>query len=1105
MVLNKPLDELVGLLGFEIPSGPQVDLAGVKADGLVLHWKPTDDRKSTHRYDIQVNGTIVGEVSHTDTSIVISNLHAEQLYIVRVITVNSVDFRAASEPVRVFTKSAASADFYSPTAASETPTGPPTVRPVKPFPDVSIAPPTPPPMTREASSGPGQPKRSLIGRRPSPAVLGIDTQHASYDDMHEEDSAESQHVLTEKLDEIGRETTDVDRQIQDEEHEAGLARAALVKERDELRADLKEKEDTSRDLRKQVNALERSNQTAQNKKTAQEKALQQKMNERQKLKDDAVRWELDVVDMQADITRMHDQKESLSQEAEADKMALHDRQNQEIQALKTIEDDNREIGGQIKQLERDSNHSPSNPEPNEYNDVLAAQEMEQDRFWHERLRSIEEQYVAAAQAMESARRICFEATGNLAMAKQRHADLSNMASAVMPHFEQPISRANSQRHNRLQPGAPAPAIQSSSSSSAYPTTSASSFTNGMTSISPSFTTTASPFFNINNGMTLDRSGSLNNMHFSEADVEKLTGGAPMSPGAGAELLPADLLSNADEEPLSRGYLGAAAQIKGREESDGDSDGRQHSAPQMLPGLGALPGLGVIPGLGASRTFEQVHGPVSPASVGSQSPSLFASPGASASNLVFNSPENTLDSDRRSIRSNRSGRAASGSMMHSGSRFTQILGLDRLARQRGKTVSEEGPTFGSLTKSQSQSMPRQSEDEGDEDEGSIGRRRNSSHSGNFFGGMLNRNSANSKTTVPDAQPSQKHIATRRRPFNMFGGSKPGPDGWPALLGNDNRPASPRPGSTHSTELPRPSGESTGWGFWPSSMEPFGQRSSPLSADWVAPQSNAPSNLPWGSRHPSRRPSMQHGASNSIHDYILEDDTDHSDDDLNMVPLPPIGTRPAQMAPRVPSPKLNPAAKDFKSLFSRSEKRRRESEKNTGETSLVSPPATREPMAFGAPDEIDASPPLSRKSRDARSITTADSSVNESRNSLDRSVSYTPSETLIPSSLSASGSNKESFMAKLTRKSSSGKFGLPVFSREKKPRPQRGILDEDEDALAQSYDSITKEDKKTDRGGSMRSWSSMFIGKGKGRDKTPSLSEASAASETGDDEDDDAEAR
>ena len=41
-----------------------------------------------------------------------------------------------------------------------------------------------------------------------------------------------------------------------------------------------------------------------------------------------------------------------------------------------------------------------------------------------------------------------------------------------------------------------------------------------------------------------------------------------------------------------------------------------------------------------------------------------------------------------------------------------------------------------------------------------------------------------------------------------------------------------------------------------------------------------------------------------------------------------------------------------------------------------------------------------------------------------------------------------MAKLTRKSSSGKFGLPVFSREKKPRPQRGILDEDEDALAQS---------------------------------------------------------
>ena len=58
LVLNKPLDELVGLLGFEIPQGPLVDLAAVKADGATLHWKPADDRRTTHRYEVQVNGSV---------------------------------------------------------------------------------------------------------------------------------------------------------------------------------------------------------------------------------------------------------------------------------------------------------------------------------------------------------------------------------------------------------------------------------------------------------------------------------------------------------------------------------------------------------------------------------------------------------------------------------------------------------------------------------------------------------------------------------------------------------------------------------------------------------------------------------------------------------------------------------------------------------------------------------------------------------------------------------------------------------------------------------------------------------------------------------------
>jgi len=1147
-VLNKPLDELVGLLGFEIPSGPNVDLAGVKADGLVLHWKPTDERKTTNRYDIQVNGVIVGDVSHSDTSIVISNLRPEQLYIIRVITVNSVDFRAASDAIRVYTKSASSADFFNPPCSSDSPAaaaavGRPSVTPVKPFADFSPAPPTPPPLVRETSTGPAQPKRSLPGRRPSPAVLGIDTQHASYDQIADDESGESQHALTAKLDEIARDTTDIDRQIQEEDHDAATARAALVKERDDLRSDLKEKEDTSRDLRKQANTLERSNQSAQNKKNAQEKALQQKLNQRKKLTDDASKWAAEMEDMQAETVRLQDTKAALMKDAQAEKAVLQEKQTQELQALRDIDDRNRDVGSRIKQLERDTTNSPSNAESNEHNDSALAAELEQDRLWEARKHSLEEQYVAATQALANARRICFDATHSLNMAKQRHTEFANLAQSA-PGFDQPISRANSQHHSRRPPSRPATTSQSNSSTFAPPTTAPSfgntttaappsfnnltagpSFANTVSSVSPSFAAAPAPFFNINNGM-FNGPLSFNSMQFSDADVEKLTGGAPMSPGAGADLLPADLLSNADEEP-PRSFLAPPFQHSGGDDSDGDTDGRQHSATQMIPGLGALPALGVIPGLGASRALERIEGPTSPGSIDSQSPSLFASPRASASNLAFNSPDNPIDSDRRSIRSSRSARATSGSVMHSGSRFTQILGLDKLNRQRGKTVSEEGPSLGTLSKSQSQSMPRQSEEDIDDPEGSSSLRRNSSHSGNFFGGMLSRATAQNRGAGSDSAPNQKHIATRRRPFNMFPTRT---DGWAAFMGGDNnRPSSPRPGSTHSTELPRPSGESSTWGFWPSSVEVFGQRSSPLSADWVTPQSNLPmsNSQPWGSRHPSRRPSIQHGNSgNGVSDYILEDDTDHSDAGAS-VPLPPIGTRPAQAPPRVPSPKLNPAAKDFKSLFSgkRSKKddgdKKKDQDKSNEDASTTpvasSSVAPRENVSMGSPeirggDERDWSPAMSRKSRDAHSIMTADSSINgySARNSLDHSVSHTPSEALTPSSLSGSVNNKESFMAKLTRKSSSGKFGLPVFSRDKKTRMQRGsLIDEDEDALTHSLDSIattnnSNDDKKSGRG-STRSWSSMFgggkMGKGKDRgDKTPSVSEASAASETGGDESD-----
>ncbi|KAG9849590.1 hypothetical protein KCU63_g9336, partial [Aureobasidium melanogenum] len=485
--------------------------------------------------------------------------------------------------------------------------------------------------------------------------------------------------------------------------------------------------------------------------------------------------------------------------------------------------------------------------------------------------------------------------------------------------------------------------------------------------------------------------------------------------------------------------------------------------------------------------------------------------------MFNSPDVALDSDRRSIRSSTSGRAASGSAPHtSGSRFGQILGLDKLNRQRGKTLSEQGPALGSLSKSQSQSLPRN--DEGDETTGS-GRRRNSSHSGNFFGINLGRTTGHTKSIGAESLPSQKHIAVRRRPFNMFGSKT---DGWAAILGQDRAAAlnersnllsnlgkddgrsSPRPISVHSNELPRPSQDSSSWGLW-SANEPFNQRSSPLSSDWMA--APALTHNMWGSRQPSRRPSIQHGQSGGSLSYDMLDDGIDNNSTYAFSPpqtsvnLAPIGTKPAHMLKRnVPDPKLNPAAKDFRSLFSRpsstsSDVEDEEDDKINliGATPLTSPSkAPHQPLPLNLDPE--SSPEIGRQSRDAHSINTASSVLSDSRDSLDRSISYTASDSAPSTSVTSNKSS--SLMSKLTRKHSSGKFQFPTFSRsttEKSKRESTQLLDvEDEDIMSKSMESEKGK-------GSVRSWSSVF-GVGKKKDKvaqtpkeeTPSLSGASHAS-------------
>ena len=58
----KPREELEELLGLDIPTVPEVSLAGITSDSVLLYYKPPDTQTAPLKLSIQVNG-IKGNVS----------------------------------------------------------------------------------------------------------------------------------------------------------------------------------------------------------------------------------------------------------------------------------------------------------------------------------------------------------------------------------------------------------------------------------------------------------------------------------------------------------------------------------------------------------------------------------------------------------------------------------------------------------------------------------------------------------------------------------------------------------------------------------------------------------------------------------------------------------------------------------------------------------------------------------------------------------------------------------------------------------------------------------------------------------------------------------
>lgn len=535
----------------------------------------------------------------------------------------------------------------------------------------------------------------------------------------------------------------------------------------------------------------------------------------------------------------------------------------------------------------------------------------------------------------------------------------------------------------------------------------------LSNVSPPFPS-VTPFFNMSNGMAVsEMSGGPVSEQLSQSlnDNDILTGGGAMSPAAN-DLLPSNLFRDddilTDESPtaIRQGSFGGGA----LDPVDFNSN----------------------PPLDTSNAERRT-----PGSTDSRRGSLLSSPHGSIRN--FHSGQSSVDafvdSDQVSTHS------PNASIMHNPASESNPLVSSRLAqffpalnRQRGKSSTHEAPALGTLKQGQSQSFPRNLE----QDPASVleARRRRGSY-GNWslpMAGLLNRNGTpNEVPKVLSTINTYKTAAPIQR-LSMFG-SRVETEG--ASIFRER--SSSRPSSTYSFDQihGRPSSDSQRLTGWPVT-ESTPSRSSPLNANWST------SGGPW-SRIPSRRPSVQHGSTSNLSLSSTPLDSEPYDDALAPArsEQQPIGTRP-RSSQRFSAAKLNPAAPTFKTIFGRSEARRAAKAEKANERAAEKERSKESEK--GNSDEVgvegdESSPSQPRLSRDAGSITTAGSAA-ESHDSLERSTSGTTSEA------AASSATRESFMQKITRKSSSSKFNVPwgkerggLFSKKTEEPSMPDELDEE----------------------------------------------------------------
>lgn len=350
----------------------------------------------------------VGDFGPKDTSIQVTGLRPGHYYNIRVIATNSANFSTLSPLIRL--RTAHVRRKYGEELLSEKDDA--TVDPMEECEPAGIragrsqfgapAQALAHHVAKDISTTQSSTKRTMLGRRVSPVITTVESpslvSSSRTTSVDEDDSDEAIQRLTEQLDRLRRDQHETDRQVDEEEQEHLASVADLSKDRGRLRQVLKEKEDSTAELKKHGGHLEKINRAAQNRKSNKERVLAQKKTERDKVSNDIARWEDEISSMRRESEQLAFERKRIGNTNDEDIMAIRKVIASDHEQIKFLEDEIRVTGVQIKSMEKDREYIEGNEDEGRHDPP----ETSDDHAWELRTQAMQAQLTSLWHTLQQA-------------------------------------------------------------------------------------------------------------------------------------------------------------------------------------------------------------------------------------------------------------------------------------------------------------------------------------------------------------------------------------------------------------------------------------------------------------------------------------------------------------------------------------------------------------------------------------------------------------------------------------------------------------------------------------------------------------------------------